>query len=181
MPMGKYKTSKIRLKNAFTLIELLVVITITGILAMLGFINYKSFSSTQILNGAVSQAQSFLRTAQTNATAAVKCNNSSSTLWQIVFNANSMDLKCMASSLVLVSNLILPANVTIGSITGGTCTPTAATVSYDTLSGKVSFTDSLNCLTSATSLTVPLTFSQGGTTLTKNITISKGGGIDAQK
>lgn len=87
----------------------------------------------------------------------------------------------MTSSLTQVQTLTLPGNVTIGSITGGTCVPTAATVSYDTLSGKVSFTDSLNCLTSATSLTVPVTYSQGGTTLTKNITVSKGGGIDAQK
>lgn len=66
---------KLMSKKGFTLIELLVVITIMAIVGTFAVVNYKSFGQDKDLESAALDIQSQVRTAQTNATAGVKCDN----------------------------------------------------------------------------------------------------------
>ena len=61
--------------RGFTLIELLVVIAITSILAVMGFVNFKDFSSNQISVKAAGEIQTILRLAQSNATSSTLCDS----------------------------------------------------------------------------------------------------------
>lgn len=182
--------------RGFTLVELMVVVAIMAILGTIGFINFRTSSNIQILNDGANKVQSFLRAAQANSTASLKCAGSGSTEWQVIFTnkITPIDLKCKTSSTstpTLFQQLPLPANITIDLITGDggpSCTVSFPTnplqVSFNTLYGTISFGDpalSSTCLQSINNLTITVKYTQGETSLTKNIIVSKGGGIDVQK
>lgn len=61
--------------KGFTLIELLVVIAIMAIVGTFAIANYRSFGQDKDLESAALDIQSQVRTAQTNATTGVKCEN----------------------------------------------------------------------------------------------------------
>lgn len=178
--------------RGWTLIELLVTIAIVGILSTIGFASSQSFSSEQKIDDAVNKVQSFIRVGQANATSSLKCGNSQSYSWSIVFKTNrtDIDLNCKTSVDTFVKTLPLPANITLNSITGDggpTCTGTFPlnniTITFDTLTGLVTFLDpglSAACNAQTNNLVLTLTFAGSETVLTKTITVSKGGGIDAQ-
>lgn len=175
-------------RTGFTLIELLVVITIIGVLVGVGFANFQTFSATEILNDAVNQTQSILRTAQSNARDSIKCGHSSSPMagWDITFVSDKdIQLGCdIGSSVVKEQDLLFNDGlngVTIDSITtaGGCITGfpgNSFVAGYSRLYGKVSF----NPCPGETSATVVLKYSKGSVTLKKNIVVSKGGEIDVQ-
>ncbi|OGE64584.1 hypothetical protein A3J13_01480 [Candidatus Daviesbacteria bacterium RIFCSPLOWO2_02_FULL_36_8] len=186
--------------HGFTLVELLVSISVIAILSTVGFIEYRTFSANQILNSSVNDVQSFLRVAQSNATAAVTLTsggvNYSCKNWVATFRTDGKNIDLICEEAVLVnyqdhikSTLILPANVTIGGISTsciGSTFPTYSTsVAFSALYGKPSIVMARGagppseCI-STTDMIVTIQYSQGSTTFTKKITISTGGKIDAE-
>lgn len=168
--------------KGLTLVEILVAITIMGILATLGIINYRTFQATQVLNEGVSLVQTTLRAAQSNATAAVKCENLGGATWFVSFGADkkTFNLQCKTaiSPTSTHRSYTLPTNVEIlGIVDCDTLYPFL--VNFSPLFGKVSFESSASCIASQNSITLRLTNTKSGES--KNVTISKGGGIDAQK
>ena len=181
--------------RGWTLVEILITITLIGILASIGFSSTQTFSSEQKIDDGVNKVQSFIRSAQANATSSLKCGSTYSYNWSIVFKTDetNLDLNCKVSSTSLdtfVKTLPLPANINISSITGDggpTCTTTfptnPITLTYDTLIGRVTFLDqglSANCNAATNNIVVTLRYTGSETAVTKTITISRGGGIDAQ-
>jgi|SRR3989344_6237506 len=194
----------------FTLIELLVSIAVIAVLSTVGFIEYRTFSANQILNSSVNDVQSFLRVAQSNATAAVTLTNGGTNYpcknWVARFSRidgkDTLDLICEEAveanyqdHLKANSTLILPTNITISAV-DNSCTdsdpPPALPLSFPTdslsvafraLYGKPSIIMARNTASeciSKTYMTVTIQYSQGTTTISKDITISRGGRIDAE-
>lgn len=169
--------------KGFTLVEILVVIAIMGILGIIGFINYQTFQATQVLNEGVSLVQSTLRAAQSNATAAVKCQNLGGATWQVSFD-NSMifNLKCKTatSTTSIQRSYNLPTNVQILSISSSGCDALYPfSVNFSPLFGAVSFESSASCVVSQNAFNIRVTNTK--TSETKFVTVTKGGAIDAQK
>lgn len=168
--------------KGFTLVEILVVITIMGILATLGIINYRTFQATQVLNEGVSLLQSTLRAAQSNATAAVKCGNLGAATWMVTFGSNSsFSLQCNTptSSTLSPRNYNLPENIQISSISSVSCEAAGYpfAVSFSPLFGAVRFESATACIASQSSITFRLTNTKSGES--KGVTVTSGGGIDA--
>lgn len=174
--------------QGFTLVELLIAIAIMAVLATIGFINFRIFSSSAKLNDGVNNVQSLIRVAQSNGGSSVNCNSSAPLSWGIRFNTSrDATLICQTSStsndiktLQFIDNL---ANVRIESVTtqpGSTCSipypASSFTVNYSVLYSQVSFSSCPN----ESKVLVIVSYSGGGSTISKTITISKGGGIDAQ-
>lgn len=152
--------------RGFTLVELLVIIAIMGILGTLGFINYRTFQATQALNEGVSQVQSVLRAAQSNATAGVKCQGLGGATWIVIFENNTtFNLKCkVGTSAFTQKSYSLPTNIQVQSI--------PCSVNFSPLYGTVSFEPS------SASCIIRITNTKTGES--KDITVTKGGAIDAQ-
>ena len=183
--------------KGFTLVELLIVISIIAILSTVGYIQFRSFSSTQILNDSTGQIQSLLRVAQTNATTSLTSNvlglNRACKNWIVTFNTNKTQasLICQTAEAIPQESektlLTLPANLSISSITAGSCDPllypaNSASVVFSVLYGKVSLimargVAGFEC-ESSSDMTDSLKY--GSTNITKDIVSCKGGSIDVK-
>lgn len=106
--------------NAFTLVELLVVITIMAIIGTFTVANFGSFGKDKELQNAALDVQSLLRTAQTNASANVKCpNDIPSKKWLVNFiSSQRIDLDCADSTggVSSVKSLSLGNDIQLGAI-----------------------------------------------------------------
>lgn len=106
--------------KGFTLIELLVVIAIMAIVGTFSVANFRSFGEDKELANAALDIQSILRTAQTNASANVKCPNGFTPKnWLVNFiNSQRIDLDCADSTggVSSVKSLALGSNIQLGSI-----------------------------------------------------------------
>ncbi|MBI2020278.1 prepilin-type N-terminal cleavage/methylation domain-containing protein [Candidatus Daviesbacteria bacterium] len=170
--------------SGFTLLELLIVLVILAILAVTAGINFRTLSEDQVLKKATSDIQSFLRLAQSNSTAGVKCPGTSTAgSWSVVFNGSDkkkLEMNCSyvsGDSGILIANAKPPLvleNAEVSSITGSSCTAGPPfTVYYATLYGTVTFNSDTNC-SKAT-----VTVKRVNSTSTKDFYITKGGSIDA--
>lgn len=163
-----------RSARGFTLVELLVVIAIMGLVGMYVLSNYGSFGEDQKLKNAALDVASLLKTAQTNATANVKCNSQFGATWKVEFtNSTTLNLKCSLSSDSQKTLSLDKIATTITQSTTGSNCPTPPFASFEPLSGLVSFGDS-RC----TSLTITLTNTKA--TAPKSLTIEQGGRIYVQ-
>lgn len=176
--------------RGYTLIELLVVIGIISILTVIGFANYKNFSSDQITVKALGQVQTYLRLAQSNATSSTFCkDNLNVGPWSLTFKAdanqvnNTISLSCGPANTEQISYTL--ENAEIFSIVGSDCggspssLPFSISYSFGIASPTFSSAGSLaNCLTS-TSWIFTLRNRKDISKL-KSFTLSKGGAIDVQ-
>ena len=162
----------------FTLIELLVVISITAILSVIAFVNYKDFAQAQMLNKAVTEIQTYLRLAQSNSTASVICTPQAGA-WGINFaEGGTVNLVCGPNQ--QIKKTLSLQNIQISSIKGDLC-PSSLNlpllISYSSLYGAVSFSGSADCLSQSLTITINLIDIKGNT---KPLNISKGGAINGQ-
>lgn len=186
----------------FTLIELLISISIISILSTIGFVEYRTFSASQVLTSSINELQSLLRIAQSNATSSLSYQNHACKNWVVKFNTNAegsgtagtdISLICQPANsalpdIVKLPNLTLPPKVTISSITSS-CNisfPTySASVAFSALYGKPSLiiaraVPDFEC-NSSSDMTITLSYEQDSNTIfSKKIVVSKGGGIDAK-
>ena len=175
--------------NGFTLIELLVVIAILAIIGIVSFANYGNLKKDQDLRSATGSVNNFIRLAQANSTARLKCGadlTGSGASWIVSFAANktTVNLNCQIGSNPVVLNvvpaLVLANSITVDTITGdGVCNASfPVTITYSPLYGGVSFTESgaSGCNTSS-KLNVNLKDSEGNI---KTVMINKGGSVEIQ-
>lgn len=95
MPIKKLKSKNL----GFTLIELLVAISILAIIGVLLFVDFGPFRKDQALLTATNNIQSFIRSAQTNATAGVLCSGTgestlrSGSAWSLKFSPTNSSIQ----------------------------------------------------------------------------------------
>lgn len=171
-------------KKGFTLIELLVVITIMAILSIVTFINLAGFASEQDLDQATNTIQEYLRLAQANAQAAVKCADHPAKNWLVEFkNRKDVAIKCQHTTVVENKTLKLEGDLQMASIsTGSSCTgipfpAKSVSVVFTTPSGKVDFIlaygDADQCIAQTPNILVTLSKED----FTKSFKITQGGAI----
>ncbi len=170
-----------RTARGFTLVELLIVISIIGILGVLTFANFKDFSQAQILSKAITDTQTILRQAQSNATSSTLCNNTGGLNWGVNFNSSGTGVDLICGPADSVQKTINFTNVKVVSIKGSSCISKLNLpfkISYSPLYGKVTFTGSDNCI--ALSPTITLSITNNKTGEQKSFNITQGGATDAQ-
>ncbi len=190
--------------KGFTLIELLVVISIMAIIGTFTIANFRSFGEDKELENAALDIQSQVRTAQTNASTGVKCENISAWQWRNDFYKQSDDYKVRISCVNddtydprSKKYLILPANIQIENISvDGQNNPlpnqftespwggSYASVVFEPPFAKISFRCFTNYPTGCSGGTqdnkVIITLKNTKTATTKQIIIDKGGRVYVQ-
>ncbi len=166
-------------RTGYTLIELLVVISILSVMAVVGFINFNFFASTQIISKAAGQIQTLLRLAQSNATSSTLCNNQGATSWSLRFvNTSTIELRCNGASDTLQKTYNLEnARVQIQ----------CSGIEYAVLRLPAAFTYSSGagtlttaCPSSSQTIIFTITNSLNPNTAPKTFKLSRGGAIDVQ-
>lgn len=181
-------------KNGYTFIELLVVITIMVLLGAGILLQQNLIKEDNVLTGAASDLQSFLRLAQSYATTSVLCEGVGSSAWTIEPRKNAgkdvLDLKCDQPDpkpAIWQKTFNLNPNIEISSIGGnnsGGCNanyPTQnLTIRYPVLSAKPNFDSPVgnSCVLSSTYL--DFTLKNTKTTKTIIVTVDKGGTVDVK-
>src|SRR3989344_421618 len=174
--------------SAFTLIELLVVIAILSVIGVMSFANYGNLKKDQDLKAAASNLQSFIRLAQSNSTARLKCGDDttgSGANWIVEFKIDkiSVELKCQIpadplTAPISIQTLIFNQSITVDTITGdlGCSAGFPVTVAYSPLHGGVSFTDQgvPNCNNSS-KLSINLKDDEGNM---RFVVANKGGSVE---
>lgn len=157
------------LKRGYTLVELMVVLTILAIIGLVAFANLKTFSKTQTVDQAISEVQSFLRLAQSNATAGVICGTQGGAYWAVKFESNTqLKLRCGPTGVETEQKTLDLVGVQVSY----SCPlDSQLIVTYAPLSGAVN-------LGSCSDVTITLTSTQDGQS--KSFVITKGGAINVQ-
>lgn len=172
--------------SGYTLIELLIVISIIALLSVVGFVNFKDFSSNQVAVKAAGQVQTLLRLAQSNATSSTTCNNLGSLSWSLIFLDNkTIELRCDPADYLQRTYTLENATISLQcSPNPSICPPSGATfnpplkVSFSSLYGKVTFPEGDTCVGNAS--TVMIVVKNTNIDSYKCLTISKGGTINVQ-
>lgn len=190
--------------RGFTLIELLVVVSIMAIVAIIVIVSFGSFKEDANLKNETFNIQSYLRLAQSNAQAGVKCTDpigveKGGMDWSIKFiDRVGVILDCSANSAPQRTWLLNhPADIyEIDGISGvSTCHSSFAsdtatigaenviTLKFAYLSGKVSFKDAQeeinDCLKNSGSVVIRLRKRFDSEDF-KTVTINHGGSIDVE-
>ncbi len=179
--------------NGYSLIELLVVLVIMSLIGVVGYVSYKQFSSAQVNTTGISQIQSVLRLAQTNATSSSICPGGSGPgSWSVSFYQSYFTLNCFSGDPVSptpaapVTYNFSGAKISdiLGSSCGNTSIPLSTspllTVNYNNL-GALTFssTGALPACLQSAYWTFTVDNLAGGTP-SKKFSISKGGAVDIQ-
>lgn len=175
--------------KGYTLVELLVVMTIMSLIGLAAFINLGNFRQDKLLDSSLTNLQSVIRVAQSNASTGALCSGVGGANWSIEFkDSKTINLNCQASSQqnsINVSTTALGGDVQIQSINGDSgCSGAFPTiVNFLPVSRGITFTDLINtCIVPSQSLTVSL--SKAGIQCVDNpsacrtVTINKGGSIN---
>lgn len=174
-----------KIQKGYTMIELLVVIVIMIVLGTLGISKFGALQKDQALQGSVLNVQSFIRTAQANATTRVACADSAGptggAIWIVKFTSSTkLDFYCKLGTAAdqLVRSQDIEAGVTITSITdssgGGCAVGSSTTITFAPLYGNVTFG---GCSITDPSLIKILLTSSGKN---KTLIIDKGGAVYEQ-
>lgn len=190
--------------HGFTLIELLVVISIMAIVAVALFLNLGSFDEDANLKNEAFNIQSYLRLAQANAQAGVKCpDDTTSVSWSVSFNDRAKDaikLGCHDQSgqaqEARVWSLNFPAYVdSIKGLSGSSeCLSSLdpgnpedpvnyiITITFASLTGKTTFADGdkvNECLKNSKNMVITVRKKLDSEDF-KTVTINSGGSIDVE-
>ncbi len=155
-----------------------MVVSLISIVTVAIYAGSRSFSQDQTLIKSVSEIQSLIRLAQTNATAGANCGANAPSSWSVVFNSGGTSLGLVCNGAVITRTLNLDSTQ-VTSILGSTC-PSASTlpvnVNFASVFGKVSFAAADVCIGRSGSLTVTLNNTKNNNT--KVIRVNSGGSID---
>lgn len=172
------------MKEGYTLVELLVVMTIMSLIGLTAFINLGNFREDKLLDSSLTNLQSVIRAAQSNASTGVFCSGVGGATWSIEFkDSKTINLKCQAASqqdAVNVSITTLGGDVQIQSISGDSgCNSSfpanSVTVKFLPVAGGVTFTDlTSTCIGVSKSVTATLSGKAG----TRTVSINKGGSVN---
>lgn len=181
----------------FTLVELLVVISIMAIVAVAVFLNLGSFEEDANLKNEAFNIQSYLRLAQSNATAGVKCADGTAGVgWSMIISGKDVDaihLRCgtnMEDERFWSINL--PAYIYLIQRKSGSTTclssfnpdrsDNSIIIKFSYLDGKIEFKDTdntNNCLENSSNMIITLR-KKVGSGDSKTVTINRGGSIDVE-
>jgi prepilin-type N-terminal cleavage/methylation domain-containing protein len=180
-------------QSGYTMVELLVVIAAMTILGIVGISNFASLQKDQAIQKTFANLQSYIRTAQTNATARVACPASSPATggasWIVTFpTTGSMQFVCQlnpttTSSAIRSYNLeggTVIQNILVNSGTGSTCSATAVSITFAPLYGSATFSDVAGCGIGAGTTSIKIRLLNPATGTTKDLTIDKGGAVYEQ-
>ncbi|MBI2601178.1 type II secretion system protein [Candidatus Daviesbacteria bacterium] len=175
--------------KGFTLVEILVVVTIIGVLSATTFVKLGPVTSVQIINKALTETQSLIRTAQSNATTSTICDTRSALSWSVYFDSTDQTkiyLKCNDRTTPIKTLALEKAKIESIAGNGNSCFSQGATTSYPTsnvtikfytLYSKMEFLGD-DCIAESTRLTVTLKTDNTSVEKTTDFTIDQGGGIN---
>lgn len=174
-------------KNAFTLIELLIVMAIMGFLGM-GILLQQNLSKEDLdLKLKAADLQSFIRVAQTNATARVLCNSIGGAYWLIrPISIKTVELRCYttdSATAYLEKTYTFSDNIEMVSIMGSSgCnsnfTAQTVQVKFTPLSAKPAFESAVACVPQSPYLDIKI---RNTKTLNETtVTLDKGGTVDVK-
>jgi len=196
--MKKGFTTFMRTERGFTLIELLVVISIIAIIAVTVIVNFGSFDEDANLKNMAFDIQSYLRLAQANAQAGVKCaDGTGGAGWSIIIDGrdeNSIHLRCAEKEaeegtfsvnqpayISFINGVSSTGRVKCNS-SFTTSAVSAITFKFVYLTGAVSFedADSANdCAENSSNIAITLHKREGSGDF-KTVTINPGGAVDVE-
>lgn len=175
------------MKTGFTLMELVIVITIIGFFGV-GIILQQNLSKEDIdLKGAASDLQSFIRVAQTNATARVLCNGDGGAYWIIKpKDIKTLELRCYTTNpatTYLDKTYTFGNNLQIISILGGSGCNTNFPAQdlqfkFTPLSAKSAFESAVACVPQSPYIDIKLRNSK--TLNETTVSVDKGGMVDVK-
>lgn len=177
----------------FTLIELLIVMAITGVLIAIVAPQINGYSNNQKLQAEAVKLQTALRSAQSKATSGVTCNGTipaSSWYFQITSFPSRYKIAsiCRDGNAGLSFLYDIPENIQLKELKINTSadpcdTPTTKVVSFNNITGTVSFLSSpidIGCPIHLGANTLTITMELADHSQTKDVTIEKGGTISVQ-
>lgn len=180
--------------SGYTLIELLVVITILGILSVVMFLNIKNSSQDLALDKNIDEVQTMLRLAQSNATAAVKCNGSSAISWMVEFDTSQQDVSLICNNsteppvikkeLKMETDDIEVLSISTGEACFSTTYPTyPLTVIFSSPFGKVDFVvargiENAECIAETNEITIRAKNKKSGNDK-KGLIFTRGGAVES--
>ncbi|MDP3973849.1 MAG: prepilin-type N-terminal cleavage/methylation domain-containing protein [Candidatus Daviesbacteria bacterium] len=179
------------MKNfGYTLIELMVGVSILAIFSVVALLQFRTFGEDKILTSAANDVQSFIRTAQTNASTGVLCTGNGGASWSVVINTNQINMDHLCSygdppvTFTPPNNLKLPPNIIINSMVSPFCQSVypqmggALTLIYAPITGGVTFETQEQCIKDGVNLTITLVNTK--TSTSKDVIIDKGGAVDVK-
>lgn len=178
----------------YTLVELIVVIAVMVILGTVVISNFGTLGKDQALQKGVSDIQSFIRVAQTNATSRVPCPPTSTldtdagASWRVKFDSTtSISLRCQLSTGSEITPTGSQYTYTLGdnvivyriNLNNPGCTPSSGyTITFAPLYGTLTFADpGAGCPASPNFLIILQNTSTG---TTKSLIMDKGGSVYEQ-
>jgi len=169
------------IKSGFTLVELLVVISIISILSVIIAVNFKDFSQDELSKKAISEIQTYLRTAQANATTSPLCDKASGVDWGVNFKTDKQRIELVCGPTNTIIKTLILDNLQLDSIEGSSCTVPKnlpLIVSFTALTGAVRIIGSDPCIGKSSKVT--LNIKNLKSKEIKSFSISSGGAIDVE-
>jgi prepilin-type N-terminal cleavage/methylation domain-containing protein len=176
--------------KAYTLIELMVAVAILVIVSIISVNQFRSFNQDRELSNSASNLQSFIRTAQTNATTGTLCNANGGATWLISIknDRTTFDPKCSYNTppafYAPPNSFKLPVGVEVQSIISPFCTSNYPSLSsemalnYAPITGELTFSADEQCIKDGVYLAIILVNTK--TSATKTVIIRKGGAVDVE-
>ncbi|QQG43266.1 MAG: type II secretion system protein [Candidatus Daviesbacteria bacterium] len=172
------------MNKGYTLVELLVVMTILSLIGLTSFINLGNFREDKLLDTSLTNLQSLIRKAQSDASTGLRCSGVGGATWSVEFkDRKSINLNCKAASqqnATTVSVLSLGGDIQIQSISGDSgCQSSfpanSVTVNLLPVAAGMTFIDpTASCISTSKTLNITLS----GKTGTRTVNINKGGSIN---
>lgn len=173
-------------KNGFTLVEILVVMGVMAIIGVVVFANFRNGKEEQLLQKALSETQSVLKLAQSNASASVVCGNlGGGSYWQVQINPSleKIILGCSKGEGEVqtqrVYDLEKGVNISFICPSSGSGFNSTVTIVYAAFSGLPKFINVDSCGVNFSGLGVKFQ-SEKDNTISKQFIISSGGAINAK-